>query len=101
MTQVSSSNVERLKQVATRLAALPESKQREFVAWLKQQDVDVLRLPIVAAPRPERLPLSYAQRRLWLIDRVESAQAMYNVPRVLCMRGELDRDAVTRALGAL
>ena len=101
MTQAIPSDSERLRQIAARLAALPEGKQRQFADWLKQQGIDVLRLPIVATPRPEHVPLSYAQRRLWLIDRVESAQAMYNVPRVLSMRGELDSEAVASALTAL
>ncbi|MEV7190101.1 condensation domain-containing protein, partial [Kitasatospora sp. NPDC093102] len=45
------------------------------------------------------IPLSYAQRRLWLIGRLEGAGADYNMPLPLRMSGSLDRDALQAALG--
>ncbi|PSL51823.1 non-ribosomal peptide synthase protein (TIGR01720 family)/amino acid adenylation domain-containing protein [Saccharothrix carnea] len=56
-----------------------------------RHDVEVL-------PRPDVLPLSYAQRRLWFLDRLEEA-AMYNVPLPLRLTGQLDRDALAAAFG--
>ncbi|MFJ4097366.1 amino acid adenylation domain-containing protein [Kitasatospora sp. NPDC089913] len=56
---------------------------------------------LTAGPRPERLPLSSAQRRLWLIDRMEGPSALYNMPFALRLTGLLDRDALTTALADL
>ncbi|MFF7334046.1 non-ribosomal peptide synthase/polyketide synthase [Streptomyces sp. NPDC008150] len=51
-----------------------------------------------AADRPERVPLSPAQRRLWLVERITGGGAAYNFPLVLRLRGTLDTDALHRAL---
>src|SRR4029077_18706589 len=44
--------------------------------------------------RPERLPLSNAQQRLWFIDRLEGTSTEYNMAQAQRVRGELDREAL-------
>ena len=55
--------------------------------------------PVVARiPRDGDLPLSFAQVRLWLLDRLEPGSATYNVPACFRLQGELDLAAFERSL---
>ena len=62
---------------------------------------DKVRAPLVRQPRPERIPLSYAQRRLWFIDQLEGSSAEYNMPQALRLRGRLDLQALQRAIDTI
>ncbi|MFC8792457.1 amino acid adenylation domain-containing protein [Streptomyces cinereoruber] len=53
---------------------------------------------LTAGERPDELPLSHAQQRLWVVQRIESTSAAYNFPLVLRLRGPLDADAWEAAL---
>ncbi|MFE9046490.1 non-ribosomal peptide synthase/polyketide synthase [Streptomyces sp. NPDC007818] len=50
-------------------------------------------------PRPERIPVSYVQQRLWFMNRIEGTRATYNVPLSLRLTGPLDQSALTLAIG--
>ncbi|CAM5289323.1 hypothetical protein GCM10010261_38590 [Streptomyces pilosus] len=53
------------------------------------------------APGRGRAPLSHAQRRMWLMDRLGHGGASYSVPFATRLRGPLDLDALHTALTAL
>ncbi|WP_410667634.1 non-ribosomal peptide synthase/polyketide synthase [Amycolatopsis sp. cmx-4-68] len=57
--------------------------------------------PIPVVPRDGALPLSFAQQRLWFLDEFEPGGTEYISPTALRLRGELDVDALRRALDTL
>ncbi|WP_279629203.1 non-ribosomal peptide synthase/polyketide synthase [Amycolatopsis thailandensis] len=57
------------------------------------------RPPVVRVERPERIPLSAAQRSLWLVDRMDANAVAYNFPLTFRLLGQLDLEALRAALG--
>ncbi|WP_254807097.1 non-ribosomal peptide synthetase [Streptomyces rapamycinicus] len=59
------------------------------------------RAPVTARPRPEVLPLSFEQQRMWFLNRLETTGegAAYNLPLALRLSGDLDIPALEAALG--
>ena len=46
--------------------------------------------PIRRAATRDQIPLSFAQQRLWFLDQLQPGNALYNMPQMFVMRGELD-----------
>ncbi|HEX8242631.1 MAG TPA: condensation domain-containing protein, partial [Longimicrobium sp.] len=57
--------------------------------------------PIEPATRDGRLPLSFAQQRLWFLEQLGSLGNTYHIPMRRRLRGTLDRDALVRALDGI
>jgi len=58
-------------------------------------------MALVKQQRPERLPLSYAQQRLWFLDRLGGGSREYNVPGALRLHGALDQRALEKAINTI
>src|SRR5687767_15967976 len=54
-------------------------------------------------PRVHRdgAPLSFAQERLWFLDRLEPGSATYNIPAARRLGGALDESALERSLSEI
>ena len=57
--------------------------------------------PLVAMPRPQEIPASFAQQRLWFLDQLHPESTTYLKPDVLRFRGVLNVKALERSLQEL
>ncbi|MEV6340616.1 non-ribosomal peptide synthase/polyketide synthase [Nocardia vinacea] len=93
--------VNRIRMVFDVELALREVFGSPTVAGLAQRidSAESARPPVRAVtPRPEPIPLSYAQRRLWFIDQMDHIGAAYNIPFAARLGGALDRNALRQAV---
>ncbi|PVZ68902.1 non-ribosomal peptide synthetase [Pelagibaculum spongiae] len=82
------------------LRAVFETPQLQALA--KQIDQQLLKtenqqnIPVLAAvnPRPENIPLSFAQQRLWFIDQMDPGSLAYHMPSALMIEGALNLAAL-------
>ncbi|WP_372492978.1 amino acid adenylation domain-containing protein, partial [Nocardia sputi] len=59
------------------------------------------RRELVAGPRPERIPLSLAQQRMWFLNQFDPASSVYNIPAAIRLTGDLDVAALQQAVADL
>jgi amino acid adenylation domain-containing protein len=96
--------VSRVRQLLGVEVALGELFRAPVLADLARAVDDAARTelpPIERVDRGGRLPLSFAQQRLWFLERLGGLGDAYHIPRQLRLAGELDRDALHRALDAI
>ncbi|NER50689.1 MAG: AMP-binding protein [Symploca sp. SIO1A3] len=82
---------------------LSENKQ-EIITFLQQAnlELDDKLPPIKAVERNGNLPpLSFAQQRLWVLEKLGIASNAYNVPLTLHLRGKLELVALKQSLNQL
>ncbi|MGW2325792.1 amino acid adenylation domain-containing protein, partial [Streptomyces sp. NPDC001700] len=59
------------------------------------------RTALTTRHRPTRIPLSHAQRRLWLLQQMDPGSSLYNIPVAVRLTGSLDHGALREALHAV
>ena len=75
------------------LAKRVEAAQREGLGLLAP--------PLVVQERPDELPLSYAQERLWLLDQIGGVGTAYNMPAAVRLQGHLDVASLERSFATV
>jgi amino acid adenylation domain-containing protein len=58
-------------------------------------------LPLLPTSRSTRIPLSFAQQRLWFLDQLYTDSAFYNIPIALCLSGQLNIAALEASLNEI
>jgi amino acid adenylation domain-containing protein len=85
-----------MREMESRLAALPPEVRRLLELRLQREKREIASAPVRRGA--DRAPLSFAQRRLWFLDRLAPG-ALYNSPLTLRVHGALNAAALERALG--
>jgi len=68
------------------------------IAELRRAGVESEAPALVAGERGERLPLSYAQQRLWFLEQLTPGNTAYNLPAAVRMKGRLEVGALAESL---
>jgi amino acid adenylation domain-containing protein len=69
-----------------------------LIGQLQQQNLTLTVPPILPRTKDTELPLSFAQQRLWFLDKLQPNSALYNIPMVLHFRGNLNQKALEQSL---
>jgi amino acid adenylation domain-containing protein len=81
------------------LKAVFESQSLEALGKaISELESEVQIPPLVTVSRTALLPCSFAQKRLWLLDKLDGGSVHYNMPGNICLRGKLDIAALQHAL---
>jgi len=89
------------EELARKISGLPPAQRALLEIRLKERMTAETATPLTPQPRPEFIPLSFAQQRLWFLDQLQPANPVYIISRAFRLTGRLDGSALQRALDAL
>ncbi|HEX6434429.1 MAG TPA: condensation domain-containing protein, partial [Gemmatimonadales bacterium] len=88
-----------MRELANRLASLSPEQRALLTARLQSSGLGRLEAETIPPRSPtSSAPLSFAQQRLWFLQRLEPASAAYNIPFAARLKGSLDNAALRWAL---
>ncbi|NRD59326.1 non-ribosomal peptide synthetase, partial [Corallococcus exiguus] len=91
-----------MSDINKRIAALSPEKQAQLLRQLRKKDTQSARPAITARPRTgDSAPLSFAQQRLWFLDRMEPGTPTYNMPAAVKLEGSLNVAALEQCFAEL
>jgi|APSaa5957512535_1039671.scaffolds.fasta_scaffold00708_2 amino acid adenylation domain-containing protein len=88
------------EQLAKDFRKLSPEKQRSILQKLKEKKSAKIST-VKSIPRPDDLPLSFAQQRLWFLDQLEGPNAAYNIPVALKIIGKLNVPILEQSLNKI
>ena len=77
------------------------ARKAEIIAFLHSQPTGEPTTEITRVERPARIPLSFAQQRLWFLQEMQPGSSAYNIPFAIEIEGSLDFDAFKTSLNAI
>ena len=83
------------------LFASPTIAQLASIVAEKLRDRGTQSPPPRRLARGERLPVSFAQERLWFIDRLERGSPFYNIPVAVQLSGKLDVEVLQKCVNEI
>ncbi|HEY1137571.1 MAG TPA: amino acid adenylation domain-containing protein [Xanthomonadaceae bacterium] len=90
-----------MSELDRRLSGLSAEKRALLMQRLARRSGATTQQDIGRRQRPERLPLSSAQQRLWILDRLDPGNSVYNVTALTRLTGHLDVEAMERTLSEI
>ncbi|HHH40712.1 MAG TPA: non-ribosomal peptide synthetase, partial [Chloroflexi bacterium] len=91
-----------MSDLAQRIAQLSPEKRALLMLRLQKKRAAAARQQTIPRRREtDHLPLSFAQQRLWFLDRLQPDSALYNIPGTLRIRGPLDIPALEASLNEI
>lgn len=77
------------------------SAKQALLERRRRRTAPALEPPLHPRTHRDRVPLSFAQQRMWLIQQLNPHSHLYTYPRALELRGQLDLDALEKALDSI
>ena len=82
-------------------AAATVAELAHLIEPLQQQNLTLTVPPILPRTKDTEPPLSFAQQRLWFLDQLQPNSALYNIPMVLRLQGNLNQGALEQSLWSI
>ena len=73
----------------------------QHIEWVRRSGEGIEMPPLVAIERPQKIPLSFAQQRLWFLDQLEPGSIAYLIPNAYRLWGMLNVEGFERSLSEL
>jgi amino acid adenylation domain-containing protein len=73
----------------------------EYIDHLRHSQSGTSTARITPVDRTQPFPLSFSQRRLWYLQKVDANLSAYNIPAAFRIRGDLDKGALEQALNEM
>ncbi len=71
------------------------------IETLRQSDQGSALPPLKPVERPQYIPASFAQQRLWFLDQLAGGSSFYNIPAALRLKGELNVNILQKSINTL